>query len=174
MTGNAYTSTYVQGDLQVDEGRGVVRIEARLNDVAIADVWTALTDPEQLAGWYGEIEGDLRAGGEYRARLFASGWEGTGTVDVCEPGRRLTVSGQEPDDPEKQSIEVTLAADGGQVTMVVEQRGLPLEYLAAYGAGMQIHVEDLAAHLAGRGRCDAGARFGELRPGYDSLAADFE
>jgi hypothetical protein len=35
---------------------------------------------------------------------------------------------------------------------------------------MQVHVEDLAAHLAGQERCDAGARWDELQPGYDDLA----
>ena len=39
---------------------------------------------------------------------------------------------------------------------------MPLTMLAAYGAGIQIHVEDLAAHLAGRERCDAEARWEEL------------
>ena len=34
-------------------------------------------DPLRLARWLGEVEGDLRLGGEYRARFFASGWEGT-------------------------------------------------------------------------------------------------
>ena len=29
---------------------------------------------------------------------------------------------------------------------------MPLDLLAAYGAGVQIHVENLAAHLAGRER----------------------
>jgi hypothetical protein len=47
---------------------------------------------------------------------------------------------------------------------------LPLEIVWAYGAGLQIHVEDLAAHLAGRGRADA-TRFGELEPAYRELAA---
>jgi hypothetical protein len=31
---------------------------------------------------------------------------------------------------------------------------MPLELLSAYGAGVQIHVEDLADHLAGRERRD--------------------
>jgi hypothetical protein len=43
--------------------------------------------------------------------------------------------------------------------------------LAAYGAGIQVHVEDLLAHLAGRDRCDAAARFEELFPAYQELAA---
>ena len=54
-------------------------------DTDIGDVWSALTDPSRLARWYGEVEGDLRLGGQFRARLFASGWEGTGRVDAFEP-----------------------------------------------------------------------------------------
>ena len=49
---------------------------------------------------------------------------------------------------------------------------MPLDQLAAYGAGIQVHVEDLAAHLAGRERCDAGARWKELLPAYQALAAN--
>ncbi|TVZ04020.1 hypothetical protein EAS64_16495 [Trebonia kvetii] len=68
-------------------------------------------------------------------------------------------------------VEVTLAADGQQTMVVWEERGMPVEYLAGYGAGIQVHVEDLAAHEAGRERCDAEARFGELFPAYQELAA---
>ena len=46
--------------------------------------------------------------------------------------------------------------------LVLEERGMLLDPLAAYGAGVQVHVEDLAAHLAGRERCDAEARWNEL------------
>ena len=49
---------------------------------------------------------------------------------------------------------------------------MPVEYLAAYGAGIQVHVEDLAAHIAGRERCDAEARWRELQPAYTELAAE--
>ena len=33
--------------------------------------------------------------------------------------------------------------------MVWEQHGLPLKYIAAFGAGIQVHIEDLAAYLNG-------------------------
>ena len=49
---------------------------------------------------------------------------------------------------------------------------MPVDQLAAYGAGVQIHVEDLAAYLAGRERVDAKARWDELIPAYQDLAAD--
>jgi hypothetical protein len=37
---------------------------------------------------------------------------------------------------------------------------------------VQIHVEDLAAHLAGRERNDTEARWNELLPAYQALAAN--
>ena len=49
---------------------------------------------------------------------------------------------------------------------------MPEEFVAGYGAGVQIHVEDLAAILAGRERCDAAKRFDELHSGYEALAAE--
>ena len=48
--------------------------------------------------------------------------------------------------------------------LVIEDRGLSLDHLAAYGTGDQIHIEDPAVHHAGRDRCDARVRWQELRP----------
>lgn len=134
-------------------------------DTTIDDLWAAITDPERLAHWLGDIDGDFRLGGEYHARYYSSGWEGTERIDVCDPPRRLRLSGA--DDQSKASVtEVTLTADGDQTILVVEQRGMPLNMIAGYGAGIQVHVEDLAAHIAGRERCDSDARMEELYPAY--------
>ena len=151
------------------DGKGVVRIEDRF-DTAIDDVWSALTDPSRLARWYGEVEGDLRPGGEYHARLFSSGWEGTGRVEACEPQQRLLVRIKDADESDENVIEATLTADGEHSVVVWEERGMPVNQLSAYGAGVQIHVEDLADHLAGRERRDdAKARWDELHPAYQDL-----
>ncbi|MGD0068612.1 MAG: SRPBCC family protein [Streptosporangiaceae bacterium] len=169
MTSNARGGTRILGSLRSADGKGVVRMEDRF-DTDIDDVWSALTDPGRLARWLGVVEGDLRLGGEYRFRFFASGSEGTGRVEACEPPRRLLLAhglGQ----PDVKVIEATLTANGDQTILVVEERGMPLDLLAAYGAGIQVHVEDLAAHLAGRERCDADARWDELQPAYEDLAA---
>jgi uncharacterized protein YndB with AHSA1/START domain len=174
MTSNARGSGRILGSLRTADGKGVVRMEDRF-DTDIDDLWSAITDPSRLARWLGEVEGDLRLGGEYRFRFFASGSEGTGHVDACEPPRRLLLTirdaDPQPGQPEEEVIEVTLTADGGQTMLVWEERGMPVNLLAAYGAGVQIHVEDLAAYLAGRDRVDAAARWGELQPAYEALAA---
>ena len=169
MTSNAYGGGRALGSVGSAEGEGVVRVEDRL-DTNIDDVWAALTDPSRLACWYGEVEGDLRLGGEYRARLFASGWEGTGRVEACEPPRRLLLQIEGPERADRGEIEVTIEADGAETILVWEERGMPLDLIAAYGAGVQVHVEDLADHLAGRERADALPRFKELFPRYQELA----
>jgi uncharacterized protein YndB with AHSA1/START domain len=169
MTGNAGAGARILGSLRSADGKGVVRMQDRF-DTDIDDLWSALTDPSRLARWLGEVEGDLRLGGEFRARFF-DGWEGTGRVEACEPPRRLLLLTMQPGQPDEQVIEVTLAADGDQTILVWEERGMPPNLLAAYGAGVQVHVEDLAAYLAGRGRSDGEARWNELMPAYQDLAA---
>jgi uncharacterized protein YndB with AHSA1/START domain len=172
MTSNAREGGRILGSLGSAEGKGIVRMEDRL-DTDIDDVWSALTDPSRLARWYGEVEGDLRLGGEYNARLFSSGWEGTGRVEACEPPQRLLVHIKEADEPDENVIEVTLTAAGNQTIVVWEERGMPLELVSAYGAGVQLHVEDLADHLAGRERRDdAKERWDELHPAYQGLAVN--
>ena len=170
MTSSTPAGTRILGSLRSADGKGIVRMQDRY-DTDIDDVWSALTDPRRLARWIGEVAGDLRPGGEYRYRFYSSGSEGTGRVEACEPPRRLLLA-HGLGEPDVKVIEVTLAADGDQTILVAEERGLPLDLLAAYGAGIQVHVEDLAAHLAGRERCDADARWDELQPAYDDLAAE--
>jgi uncharacterized protein YndB with AHSA1/START domain len=148
----------------------VVRVEDRF-DTDVDDLWSALTEPRRLARWLGEVKGDLRIGGEFRALFFATGWEGNGRVEVCESPERLVVRTQEVGEVNEHVIEATLAADGKQTRLVIEERGMPVEQVAGYGAGIQVHVEDLASHIAGRERCDAEARWAELLPAYRALAA---
>lgn len=174
MTGEAHSGTRIIGSLRSADGKGVVRMEDRF-DTEIDDLWSAVTDPERLARWMGEVAGDLHLGGEFRFRFAASGSEGIGRVDACDPPRRLLLTMRDtdpqPGQPEEGTVEVTLAADGNQTILAWEERGMPLDLIAAYGAGIQIHVEDLASFLAGGERCDSMARWNELMPPYQELAA---
>jgi len=107
----------ILGSLASADGKGIVRVEGCFGS-DIDDVWSALTEPLRLARWYGEVEGDLRLGGEYRARLFSSGWEGTGRVEACEPAQRLLVRIKDAEEPDEGHIEVVLTADGDQTVVV--------------------------------------------------------
>jgi len=170
MTAKSPGDRHILGSLRSADGKGVVRMEDRL-DARIDDVWSALTEPHRLARWLGDVGGDLRLGGEFRARFDASGWEGTGRVEACEKPRRLMVLTTNGEDGEQGPIEVTLTADGDRTMVVWEEGGKPLDLLAAYGAGIQIHVEDLADYVAGRERRrDSKSRFDELFPAYRELA----
>src|ERR1700745_2650085 len=110
MTSNAQPGARILGSLRSADGTGIVRIEARY-DTDINDLWSALTDPRRLARWYGQIEGDLRPGGQFRGHIEGSGWDGAGRVDVCEPPRRLLVTTRGADEPYDEVIEATLTAD---------------------------------------------------------------
>jgi uncharacterized protein YndB with AHSA1/START domain len=179
MTSNARGSSRILGSLRSADGAGVVRIEDRY-DTDIDDLWSALTDPVRLARWHGQVEGDLHPGGEFRVYLEADDIESIGRVEACEPPRRLLVTTRETEEsyrkgqgvpPFDETIEATLTADGDQAILVIEVRGMPLDKIAFYGAGWQIHAETLAAYLAGRERGDTEARWDELVPPYQELAA---
>jgi uncharacterized protein YndB with AHSA1/START domain len=175
MTSNAREDRRILGRLRSADGKGIVRIEDRF-DTDIDDLWSALTDPGRLARWLGEVEGDLHVGGQFRARFFASGWEGTGRVEACEPPHRwlvLTRDADNPDAPSDNAIEATLTVDGDRTILVWEERGMPVDLLAAYGAGIQIQIEDLAAYVAGQERSDdAKARWDALFRMYQDVAVD--
>jgi uncharacterized protein YndB with AHSA1/START domain len=169
----------ILGRLGSAGGRGVVRIEDRF-DVGADELWAALTEPARLAGWHSEVEGDLRPGGEFRMRVPSHDVDSRGRVQACEPSRRLVVSIRETDEsyqrgqgapPFDETVEATVTADGDAAILVLEVRGMPLDMVAFYGVGWQIHAENLAAYLAGRERGDEEARWGELVPPYQELAA---
>ncbi|MGH7610795.1 MAG: SRPBCC domain-containing protein [Candidatus Dormibacteria bacterium] len=182
MTADHPRGPQILGTLHTVDGKGVVHLEHRY-DSAIDEVWSAITDPSRLSRWHGQLDGDLRQGGSFHLYLASDDWEGTGRVEVCEPPSHLLVTSRETDEswrkgqgaePFDETLDLTLAPDSGQTVLVLEVRGLPREPLYAYGAGWQIHAENLASYLAGRELGDAEARWSELAPAYQELAEGLE
>ena len=176
MSSNVRGGAGILGSLRSADGVGVVRIEDRY-DTDIDDLWSAITDPERLARWWGQVDGDLRPGGEFRLSVE---WEGNGRVEACEPPRRFWVTWRESEEsyrkgqgapPFDATVEATLTAQGDQTNLVIEVQGMPLDRIAFYGAGWQIHAENLGAYLAGHEHGDSEARWVELVPPYQELAA---
>jgi uncharacterized protein YndB with AHSA1/START domain len=179
MTSNASPGTRILGSLRSADGAGVVRIEDRY-DTDIDDLWSAITDPDRLARWFGEVDGELSQRGEFRVHIADAG-DRTGQVEACEPPQRLVVTTRETDESYRRGQgvppfdavwEITLTADGDRTILVIEVKGMPLEKIAFFGAGWQIHAENLAAYLAGREPDDVEARWEELIPPYQDLAAN--
>jgi len=163
--------TSVLGSLHSVDGEGVVRMEDRF-DTGIDDLWGALTDPDRLARWYGEVEGELSQGGEFTVRIALAG-ERAGRVEACEPPQHLLLEMRDPEarpgQPERTVIEARLISEGAQTRLVWETRGLPVDLLPAYGTGIQIHVEHLADYISGREFRLDDTRWDELFAAYESL-----
>lgn len=160
----------------LDETRGAVRVED-VYDTDINDLWKACTTPERLARWIAMVTGDdLRLGGTVHA-VFASTWSGSVRIEVCDAPVHLLVTTEAGTDDEAQ-IEAWLSAEGPKTRLVVEERGLPVGQLHFFGAGWQVHLEDLAHSLASDGPVHADgwseqapapawhARWTELTPAY--------
>src|SRR5262249_30267252 len=133
----------------------------------IADLWSAITEPERLARWIATIDGDLRVGGMVHA-LFTSTWEGPGRIEICDAPNHLLLT-MEPETEDEAVIEAWLTAEGARTRFDGEERVLPLEVLFSHGAGWQAHVEDLGRYLGG-GESNWRARWEELRPEYESMS----
>jgi len=171
--------TRVLGQLSAADGAGVIRLEDRY-DSSIDDLWSALTDPARLARWYGEVEGDLRLGGQFTVYLEGPDLRSIGHVEVCDRPNRMRVLTRESDEsarrgngpqPYDQTVEATLTADGDQTVVVIEIRGMPLDKIAAFGAGWQIHAENLGNYVTGRDRVNTQERWGAIVPHYNAQAA---
>lgn len=176
MTSNQASRERILGTLAAADGKGVVRVEDRYA-TDIDDLWSAITEPARLARWWGKVEGDLRVGGTFELEVQ---WQGSGRVVACESPHRLVVVIRESDEsyrkgvgapPFDSRIEATLTADGDHTLLVIEVSGMELERIAFYGAGWQIHAENLARYLAGGERDDSEARWDALVPPYQELAA---
>jgi uncharacterized protein YndB with AHSA1/START domain len=84
MTSDARGSGRILGSLRSADGKGIVRMEDRFG-TGIGDLWSALTDPSRLARWLGDVEGDLRLGGEFRARFLPADGKAPGAWKHASP-----------------------------------------------------------------------------------------
>jgi uncharacterized protein YndB with AHSA1/START domain len=161
----------IEASLHSSEVEGVVRMKVRYA-TGIDDLWSALTTPARLARWYGKIDGDLRLGGVFTAFVPASGWDGRGRIEACDPPRQLRLTMWE-EESSKGAVAAELVADGDHTVLLFEKRGIPLDLPWAFGAGWQAHFEDLEAHLVGADRADLAARwnerFDELEPYFRKM-----
>jgi uncharacterized protein YndB with AHSA1/START domain len=169
MASNEQGDPRILSSLKSAGDQGVVVAQDRF-PAAIEAVWAALTDRAQLARWLGDFQGELVMGGTYHSRFHASAAEGDHRIEACEPPTHFRVAGlDESGNGGRRVVEVTLQGVGDETVVTLVQTGLPLQWISVFGAGMQVHFEDLALHLAGKERSNSGARMEVLIPRYEEL-----
>jgi uncharacterized protein YndB with AHSA1/START domain len=110
-------------------------------------VWAAITDPAELATWYGTWRGDPTTG-----HVELRSMEGDGTFKVtkiveCDRPHRLAVELPTPYGPWPLSI--TLSESDGVTTLVfVHQLAEPYD-AASIGPGWHYYLDRLAAAISG-------------------------
>lgn len=121
-------------------------------------VWEALTLPNRIGGWFGEVSGDLKLGGDWRVS-FGDGFA-TGTVMDCDQGTSFTttfVQGIDDAATGTHLVKIELApvdlgaADGTRLTLThtyADQAGGGVR--RGMAAGWHAYLAALGRRLAGR------------------------
>ena len=130
---------------QVLRDQDGMRLEfVRSYDDPITDVWSALTDPDRTARWFGRWTGDP-ASGSVQVVMVAEDDASpqTMTILACEPPTRLLVETDSPDGVWR--LEVTLSDQGGGTALRFVQRLAEPYDASSIGPGWHFYLDRLAA-----------------------------
>jgi uncharacterized protein YndB with AHSA1/START domain len=156
------------GTLRTEPGeRAAVRFE-RLYDATAAELWSALTDPEQLRGWLADASRfELQPDGVLELRFEADGGRVThGRVREVIPGRVLEWDWVH-DGETRSVVRFELVPGEAGCLLVLDHRLLAPAAAPGYGAGWQGHLEALDRLLRGEPPVDHHGRYLALRPRWD-------
>lgn len=163
--------------------QNTVRFE-RLLAGPIDRVWGFLTEDANLRTWLGQVESDLRFGGELKLQFerkeipdrIKSGEFISGVIRVCQPPNRLTFTWQDvtPGCDTKygvfgelpSTVSLELQERNDEVLLVLTHRRLPESAMVGVGAGWHTHLDMLAARLHGEEPPPFLERFNSLLPIY--------
>lgn len=124
-----------------------MRLEfVRTYDQPATEVWSAVTDPERLARWFGTWSGDP-ASGTVQLHLAEDPAPQPATVVDCAPPTRLAVEVASADGP--WPLSVTLSEDDGVTTLVFVHRLAEPYDASSVGPGWQYYLDRLGAVVRG-------------------------
>ena len=114
----------------------------------IEDVWSALTEPDRTARWFGSYDGERRVGGA--GTLTMTHEEGsTGEpmrIDECDPPHRLVVRWESE---QAWRIELDLAEEQGRTVLVFTQVFPAGTDAGDYVLGWHWYLDKLGAEVTG-------------------------
>jgi uncharacterized protein YndB with AHSA1/START domain len=118
----------------------------------VDDVWSAITESDRLARWFGSFEGTPSPGGTVMLTMLAEedagGEPATVNIVECEPPQRLVLDITEATQGAWR-IAVTLAPDNGATTLLFEQPVPPDMDPTDAACGWHWYLDRLAASLTG-------------------------
>jgi uncharacterized protein YndB with AHSA1/START domain len=135
-------TTTPTGLIELRDGRHVL-VQTREFRAPVEDVWAAVTEPERLARWIGNWEGDP-ASGSVQFRMLFEGEDHAGetmTIRVCEPPHRLHLTSQAGDDVWLLELDLTHA--DGVTTLTFSQPGVTREQVGGVGPGWDYYLDRL-------------------------------
>jgi uncharacterized protein YndB with AHSA1/START domain len=140
------------------------RIEREvLIEAPIDVVWSVLTEPEHVAGWFSNsAEIDLRPGGEATFDWPEHGGAARAWVERVEPPRTFSFRwvrsvGEEQRKDSSTLVEFTLAAEGDQTRLRVVESGFrelawsedkKSQYAAENTRGWQLELDELVEYIS--------------------------
>lgn len=116
----------------------------------IDTVWRALTEPERMARWIGEWEGEP-ATGRVGFRMTAEGDDVSTEphiIEACDPPHRLRVRSDPPDPDQAWTLELRLSQTGDTTTLRFAQVITPHVPVDMVGPGWEYYLARFAAVLA--------------------------
>jgi uncharacterized protein YndB with AHSA1/START domain len=120
----------------------------RSYDGPMSDVWSALTDPDRTARWFGRWTGDPASGSVHLVMVAEPDAQPqTVTIVACEPPSRLIVETAGPDGPWR--LEVTLTDQNAKTTLRFVQRLAEPYDASSIGPGWHFYLDRLAAVVHG-------------------------
>ncbi len=141
------TVTTPLGQVLVDEAG--MRLEfVRTYDFPVEEVWSALTDPERVARWFGTWTGDPGTGSiEFVMTEDERSTPQTVTILECRPPTTLVVDMPSPDGTWR--LSASLRALAGVTTLVFIQRLAEPYDASNIGPGWHYYLDRLGAVVAG-------------------------
>jgi uncharacterized protein YndB with AHSA1/START domain len=142
-----------------------MRLEfARTYPDPIERVWAAVTDPDELAGWYGTWRGDPASGTVELASIEGGGEFKPVRIVECDRPRRIAVVLPTPYGP--WPVSITLSESNGVTTLVFVHRLAEPYDPASIGPGWHYYLDRLGAKMSGGAMPEP-----EDWPSYEPLGA---
>lgn len=158
-----------EGRLTIEGDRAVLTFERRL-PFPIEAVWSAITDPEERARWFGVTTLDPREGGAIE--MVATGpplppdrKRMTGRILVWDPPHVLEHEWRQPI-VEDGVVRYELTADGSDTVLRFTHRGLGVRNASGFIGGTHAYLDRLQAYLAGDALPDWMRRREEVNRAY--------